>query len=134
MRYKKVTGADTEEALLGKKKREKILRAVKLLISFILIFGVFEACIALEFKPVYPVYLAALCVLLLAFLFLNRGFSSTLPTLDDFPASWTEAEKERYLSELVKNKKRAQALLIFIIPLLVTFLIDSLVLFIPELF
>ena len=103
-------------------------------VVFIVLFGIFEALIKIEFKPVYPIYLSVLTILLAAFLLLNKGFSNQPPAEEMLPETWNADEKKLFLEKLARDKARARVLLIFIIPLLFIFLIDFIILFFPELF
>ena len=95
--------------------------------------GLFEALVALEWKPVYPIYLGAMTVLLLLFLFFNKGFGNAIPPREALPEEWSAEETDRFYEKLLRDKKIARRILIFLIPLLLVFLIDSLVLFLPGL-
>lgn len=131
MRYKKVV--PSEKAPESEKRKKNLKRLLYFLISFSVIFGVFEGLVALEFKPVYPIYLTLLTVLLLLFLFFNKGFSSALPERGMLPEQWSEEQKDGFYKRWGRDKKIARIILIFLIPFLLTFLIDYIVLFLPEL-
>ena len=49
------------------------------------------------------------------------------------PEEWSAEETDRFYEKLLRDKKIARRILIFLIPLLLVFLIDSLVLFLPGL-
>lgn len=137
MRYKKIlsqTESDKAELLKKEKSRTNRRRLLMCAVVFIVLFGIFEALIKIEFKPVYPIYLSALTILLATFLLLNKGFSNQLPTEEMFPETWNADEKKLFLEKLARDKARARVLLIFVIPLLFIFLIDFIILFFPELF
>lgn len=137
MRYKKIrskTEADRAELLKKEKLRINRRRILMCAVVFIILFGIFEALIKLEFKPVYPIYLTVLTVLLAAFIILNKGFSNHIPSEDVLPKAWSADEKRAFYEMLTRDKSRARTLLIFIIPLLFIFLIDFIILFFPELF
>lgn len=132
MRYKKITGAP-ERDIRAEKKKTKLKRLAAVAAVFIVVFGIFEAGIALEFKPIYPIYLVILTVLMILFLFFNKGFSTAVPSREVLPESWSDAEKDRFLEKLERDRAIGRKLLIFVIPFLLTFLIDFLILFLPEL-
>lgn len=132
MRYKKIIQIKTNKN--AEKKKKNIKRMIWFIFSFLFIFGIFEALIALEFKPTYPIYLVILTILLIVFLFFNKGFSSQLPPRDMLPERWSEAEKDRFYNKCERDKAIARRVLIFLIPFLLTFLIDSIILFLPEFF
>lgn len=137
MRYKKIlsqTEADKTELLKKEKVRTNRCRLLMCAVVFIVLFGIFEALIKIEFKPVYPIYLSVLTILLAAFLLLNKGFSNQPPAEEMLPETWNADKKKLFLEKLARDKARARVLLIFIIPLLFIFLIDFIILFFPELF
>ena len=86
MRYKKIVPA--EKASDFEKRKKNIKTLIYFIISFSVIFGLFEGLVAIEFKPVYPIYLIILTILLVLFLFFNKGFSSALPERDMLPEQW----------------------------------------------
>ena len=77
--------------------------------------------------------LTAGTVLLLLFLFFNKGFGNAIPPREALPEEWSAEETDRFYEKLLRDKKIARRILIFLIPLLLVFLIDSLVLFLPGL-
>lgn len=56
-------------------------------------------------------------VLLLAFIMVNRGVSTDIPTPDQLSASMSAAEKEAFIDEISRRRKRARPLLYMIFPL-----------------
>ena len=68
-----------------------------------------------------------------AFLFFNKGFGNAIPPREALPEEWSAEETDRFYEKLLRDKKIARRILIFLIPLLLVFLIDSLVLFLPGL-
>ena len=130
MRYKKIVPA--EKASDFEKRKKNIKTLIYFIISFSVIFGLFEGLVAIEFKPVYPIYLIILTILLVLFLFFNKGFSSALPERDMLPEQWSEEKKDGFFFRFEHDKKIARIILIFLIPFLLTFLIDYIVLFLPE--
>ena len=72
-------------------------------------------------------------ILLLLFLFFNKGFGNAIPPREALPEEWSAEETDRFYEKLLRDKKIARRILIFLIPLLLVFLIDSLVLFLPGL-
>ena len=75
------------------------LRYVLYILPFILVFGFL------------------LGVLLLAFIMVNRGVSTDIPTPDQLSASKSAAEKEAFIDEISRRRKRARPLLYMIFPL-----------------
>ena len=129
MKYKKIDpNAPPQDNGAAELKKVRIKRGLLTAGVFVVLMGLFEALVALEWKPVYPIYLGAMTVLLLLFLFFNKGFGNAIPPREALPE-----ETDRFYEKLLRDKKIARRILIFLIPLLLVFLIDSLVLFLPGL-
>lgn len=132
MRYKKILPENATEEVASKRKKLKDLLWV--LLVFIPVYGIFRVAVHFEIKYIYPIYLAALTVLLVLFMFYNRGFSTTVPTHEMLPDEWNAEEKDKYISDCKKGKARAKKIMIFIFPLILTFLIDAFCLFVLDSF
>ncbi len=134
MKYKKIDpNAPPQDNGAAELKKVRIKRGLLTAGGFVVLMGLFEALVALEWKPVYPIYLGAMTVLLLLFLFFNKGFGNAIPPREALPEEWSAEETDRFYEKLLRDKKIARRILIFLIPLLLVFLIDSLVLFLPGL-
>ena len=134
MKYKKIDpNAPLQDNGAAELKKVRIKRGLLTAGGFVVLMGLFEALVALEWKPVYPIYLGAMTVLLLLFLFFNKGFGNAIPPREALPEEWSAEETDRFYEKLLRDKKIARRILIFLIPLLLVFLIDSLVLFLPGL-
>ena len=72
MKYKKITPSEPQSDRSEELKKERIKRGLQTGAVFVVLFGLFQALVKLEWKPVYPIYLTALTVLLLLFLFFNN--------------------------------------------------------------
>lgn len=119
MRYKKIY--DTEQP---KPKKRNLRRLGLLALSFVVIYGIYAAGCSFEFKPIVPIYFGVLLALLVAFIILNRGFDTKVPERDMLPDDWDEEKKTVFLAAEEKRRRIARILLIFIIPLLLTFAVD----------
>ena len=134
MKYKKIDpNAPPQDNGAAELKKVRIKRGLLTAGVFVVLMGLFESLVALEWKPVYPIYLGAMTVLLLLFLFFNKGFGNAIPPREALPEEWSAEETDRFYEKLLRDKKIARRILIFLIPLLLVFLIDSLVLFLPGL-
>lgn len=105
-------------------KKNRLRQFILLALSFIVIYGIYAAGCRAEFKPVVPLYLGLLLVLLTAFIILNRGFDAKPPGREMLPDLWDEERKDAYLLADGRRRKIARFLLFFIIPLLLTFAFD----------
>ncbi len=119
MSHKKNTVSRREEP-----KKSKLRQLILLALSFIVIYGIYAAGCRAEFKPVVPLYLGLLLVLLITFIILNRGFDTKPPGREMLPGLWDEERKDAYLLADGRRRKIARVLLFFIIPLLLTFAFD----------
>lgn len=120
MRYRKVTPWEKPSP----KKAAPWKRLGILALNFVLIFGLYEAAMALEWKAVLYVYMAALVILLCAAVYFNRGFNHKLPTREMLSDTMTEEEKNAFLERAARDHVRAQNLMLVIFPLILTFGID----------
>ncbi len=94
-------------------------------ISVVCIFGVYQLCVYLNFRPIVHIYAIAVCLLAIAFCVLNKGFSNRKLTLNDLPKEWDDGKKAAFL----ENRRRARYLLIPIIGILLTFAFDIIYLY-----
>lgn len=111
--------------------------ALKLLISFVIVFSVYQLCIQIAAKTgilliqdiTLALYTGATTVLAAAFIIMNRGVSNDIPTPEQLPRDWTDRRKKEFIENYAASKKKAKKLLIVLIPLLFTLLIDVVYLF-----
>lgn len=130
MRYKKVLPLNGEKE--ARPKKDKLKDLLRILIVFSVVYGIFRVAIHFEFKYIYPIYLVSLTVFLVLFMFFNRGFSADMPTPEMLPDEWDSEKKTEYISGCQKGKARAKKVMIFIFPLILTFLIDAFCLFVLD--
>ena len=95
---KKIVPAEKASDLKRGKKNIKTL--IYFIISFSVIFGLFEGLVAIEFKPVYPIYLIILTILLVLFLFFNKGFFFRAAGTRHAARTVERGEKGRFLYAL----------------------------------
>ena len=122
MRYQKIDPFSPPE----EKSKRPWKRVLQLIVSSIIVVGIYITGVNMELKWVIYLYYAAMLVLGLAFLLLNRGLDTTLPTPDILPDSWTDEQKAVFIAKEKKRKKMAKNLLLVLIPLLLTFAFDLL--------
>lgn len=119
MRYKKIYDTDKQQP-----KKRKFRQLGLLALFFIVIYGIYAAGCQFEFKPIVPIYMGLLLVLLITFVILNRGFDTKPPERNLLPDDWGDEKKTVFLAADKKRKKIARILLFIIIPLLLTFAFD----------
>ncbi len=95
----------------------------------VLFAGFYQFAMQREWAAVMWVYYAALLILLVAFLILNRGLSRAPFTPEQLPDDWSDEKKTAFAARDVRNKAIARRLLIFLLPLLFNFVIESAYLF-----
>ena len=122
MRYKKVDPFSPPE----EKPKRPWKRVIQLMISSIVVVGLYIAGMRMQLKWVVYLYYIALLALSLGFVLLNRGIDTTLPTPDMLPDKWTDEEKTVFIEKEKKRKKIAKNLLLVLIPLMLTFAVDLL--------
>lgn len=113
---------------------------VMLVVNTILFFTVYRVLISygeltdktfLAFVSMV-VYFALLLGFALAYLIYNRFFYRHGLTKEQLSDEWSDEEKEAFLADAALRMQKSKWMLTIIIPLLFTFLIDSLQLFIFE--
>ncbi len=108
-----------------------------LLVSFLVIFGIYQLLLHLAVRLNNPaiqeatlvIYSGALTVLFVIFVILNKGISKDIPTKEVLPDEWDDGKKERFIESYVVGKQKARKLLYIIIPLALTLMIDIAYLF-----
>lgn len=122
MKYRKKADPQTELQRSLKKINWKL--AAQLFASFTLFFVVYEVFVYYRVAYVIHVYAIALLILSVAYVVLARGY--TCKPFDEslFPDNWDASRRVKYLEGDVKRKKIAKKLLLFIIPIMLTFMFD----------
>jgi hypothetical protein len=122
MKYRKKADPQTELRRSLKKVNWKL--AGQLFASFTLFFVVYEVFVYYQIAYVIHVYAIALLILSVTYVVLARGY--TCKPFDEslFPDNWDASRRVKYLEGDVKRKKIAKKLLLFIIPIMLTFMFD----------
>lgn len=123
-------------------KKERVTYLVLLIVNSALAFGLYRtmlyfAAMAENALPSFVVMLVYFALLLgfgLAYLIYNRFFYKKGLTCENLPDTMTYAEKEAFLADGERRLKRSKWMLLIIIPMLFTFLVDALDLFVLDLF
>ena len=106
MKYKKIDpNAPPQDNGAAELKKVRIKRGLLTAGVFVVLMGLFEALVALEWKPVYPIYLGAMTVLLLLFLFFNKGFGNAIPPREALPEEWSAEETDRFYEKLLRDQR-----------------------------
>ena len=119
---------EKEEKKVGKRAVAKLLSLVAL--SAVLL-GVYKLFIELfNFEYIFFIYLGAELVLVVIYLFYNRGLSLKGVTKDMLPDTMSDSEKEKLLSSAERRLKRSSFMLIPIIAIIFTLIFDTVELYI----
>lgn len=81
---------------------------------------------------VMVLYMALLLGFVLAYIIYNRFFYRKGVTPEQLPAEWSEAKKQEFIEDAVRRTERSRWMLTVIFPLVVTFFIDTVDLFIID--
>ena len=103
--------------------------AIHLLINSILLIVLYFAA-AKIFPYIWAVYLAAGAGLGLYYVIYNKGFSGKGVTPDMLPSTMSLAEKEAFIEDSRKRLNNSRWVLTLLIPILLTFMLDMIYLFI----
>lgn len=122
----------TEKEYGGKRKVTTILLTV-VLTAVVAAFYYFS--LAFDFFPVVMWgYMIALAVLVLVYIFYNRGFSRKGVTVYMLPDDWSQEKKETFVSDAQKRLRVSKWMLVLIFAFLFTFMLEALLLFVAPIF
>lgn len=107
------------------KLHPKVWTAVALMLSFVIIIGVYFVAVKFDFGYIVYIYAAVACGLIVAYFVINRGFESSPPDISQLPEEWDEARKSEYISECNIRHARAKKLLFVLLPVLVVLMIET---------
>lgn len=129
---KNLSVTHTEIDVDARKRRKKLfltITAVNTLISYV-------AYVVLMQLPIYNVAFFSYLILLAGFsfgyVFYNRGFTRNNVTAEMLPSAWSDEEKFAYINDARVRKDKSQWCLTIIFPLVFTFFMDIMYLFIYE--
>ena len=122
MKYRKKGDPKTELKRSLKAVNWKL--AAEVFLVLIAVFSVYQIFVYLEIGFIVHIYAGALFVLAAAYVLLARGLSCRPLDESAFPDDWSSERREKYLAGDVKRKRIAKKLLVFILPILLTFLFD----------
>ncbi|MBQ3063355.1 MAG: hypothetical protein IJC99_00940 [Clostridia bacterium] len=125
-----------------KTPHSKLRYGIFLALNTILIFGFYRVLLSIgeiTGETFYAflsmiLYMALLLGFSLAYLIYNRLFLSHGVTPEELPDTMTAAEKEAYIADGKRRIESSKWMLTIIIPLLFTFLVDAVYLFIIDTF
>lgn len=119
---------------IEKKSPEQLKRSARyLLITFfntVIAVAVYFYFDSIGFWQGFFIYAAITAVLVIAYVVYNRGFAREGVTPDMLPDTMSAVEKVEFLESRDRRKKKSKWMLTVIIPLIFTFMFDSLYLFV----
>ena len=122
-----------EKISKGDKKKAAMILATVALTVVVAAFYYFS--LAFDFFPIVMWgYMIALALLVLIYIFYNRGFSRKGVTVEMLPDEWSEEKKEEFVADGVRRLKKSKWMLVLIISFLITFLIEAMMLFVTPMF
>ena len=74
-------------------------------------------------------YFVALCILILVYIWINRGFPQKEINHSSLPAEWSESDKNLFISECDRRRKITKPILIFIICIALVLIFDIIFLY-----
>ena len=102
--------------------------AISLLINSILLVVLYFVA-AKKFPYIWVIYLAAGAGLGLYYVIYNKGFSGKGVTPDMLPSTMSLAEKEAFIEDSRKRLHNSRWVLTLLVPILITFMLDMLYLY-----
>ncbi len=115
-----------------KKKHFPLLLVIEVFVSIAVIFMIYEVfVVSLGVQPLFWVYYVATLLLALIYILYNHGVVKKV-TREMLPLDMTEEEKDAFLADVAKRKRRSRFLLILLAGFIFTFAYDVLQLFLPQ--
>ncbi len=97
------------------------------LLVFLPVCAVYYVCVALEWRPVLPVYFALTLISGVVYAVYNRGLMGALPKKEALNQSWDDEKKEAFLSEAARRKEKSFPLLLVFLAFLTVFFIEAVI-------
>ena len=115
----------------GTAKKQNIIRLALTVALAVVLLVVYRISLSFSFFPIVMWgYMIILTVLVIVYIFYNRGFSRRGITVDMLPDEWDEERKEQFVKSAERRQEGSKWMLMVIVAFLVTFLFDAIELFI----
>lgn len=123
-------------------KNKNVKQLILLLVNTVLFFGLYRTLLFYAEKTqetflsfcVMLLYMLLLLGFVLGYLIYNRFFTRENLTPQQLPDSMTTAEKQAFLEDAKTRKSKSKWMMLIIFPLVVTFLMDAIDLFLLDFF
>ena len=124
------------------KENQKLRYMVILILNTVLFLGVYRVLLhyaELTQNAYYSfwamiLYMALLVGFLLGYLIYNRFLYRKNLTVEDLPDTMTQEQKEAFIADGKKRLQKSKWMMLIILPLVITFLVDAVDLFLLDLF
>ena len=127
-----VISPEQEENIGDKRKAVTILSMVALTV---VVVAFYYFSLAFDFFPIVMWgYMISLAVLVLVYIFYNRGFSRKGVTPEMLPDEWSDEKKRDFIYDGQRRMKKSKWILALIIAFVTTFLVEALILFVAPMF
>ena len=121
----------TQNEKKDKVKRKKLVQLLLTVVLTAVFLAVYRVSLNFNFFPIVMwTYMIALTVLVIVYIFYNKGFSQKGLTVDMLPESWEAERKANFVRQAQERQRKSKWMLILIIAFLVTFLVDAIDLFV----
>ena len=115
--------------------RKKVAMILTTVALTVVVAAFYYFSLAFDFFPIVMWgYMIALTVLVLVYLFYNRGFSRKGITVDMLPEEWEDSKKQEFVEDAKRRLKGSKWMLVLILAFVFTFLIEALMLFVSPVF
>ena len=108
------------------KKKVPAWKPITLLASTLAAVAIYEVAAYYVVTWMFWVYFALLFAVSIAYVLYNRGFSRWFIKPEMLPQNWEESKKEKFFADSRRWKKQSEWLLYIMLPLLVTYIVDFL--------
>ena len=110
-------------------KKETVVKLITLIVITAAVFGVYRASVYFELGFVFWAYLIAFSGFIAAYIIYNRGMPSGGVTADMLPDKWSYEEKNEFIENAKRRRKKSAWMLMLIIAFIFTFAFELLELF-----
>lgn len=108
------------------KKKVPAWKPITILASTIAAVAIYEVAAYYVLTWMFWVYFALLFAVSIAYVLYNRGFSRWFVKPDMLPENWPADKKEKFFADSRRWKKQSEWMLYILLPLLVTYIVDFL--------
>ena len=112
--------------------KKKLRTLIYLVLNFVIVFSVYQLLLRMQWTWGMIVYLLAAAALTVGYFVMNRGFGNPITDPAALPEAWSAAEKTEYIARVTACHERAKKLLYWLLPVVLTLMIDVIELFLSD--